>query len=240
MADWQPKRFWQKAHVVETSEGFGIALDTRPLRTPAKAPLITPTKALALAIAAEWDAQAELVDPASMPVTRGANAAIDKVAVQKSEVVGLLADYGDSDLLCYRAAGPAGLVAGQAAAWDPLLDWAEDTLNVRLAVGEGVMHVRQDPGALAALHQEVARFDPFSLAALHDLVSLSGSLIIALAVTRDHLTAADAWPLSRVDEDWQSAQWGHDAEAEAAAATKCQAFMDAARFYRLAQPSTAA
>ncbi|MEO1641426.1 MAG: ATP12 family protein [Pseudomonadota bacterium] len=235
MSDWKPKRFWKNSAVVETDDGYGVVLDARPVRTPAKAPLTVPTKAMAEAIAAEWDAQEEVVDPRTMPVTRGANAAIDKVATQKDEVVGLLADYGDSDLLCYRAAGPEGLLAKQAEAWDPLLDWAAETLNARLYVGEGVMHVAQKPEVLSRLRAEVARFDAFALAAVHDLISLSGSLILALAVTRGRLSVEDAWAISRIDEEWQIARWGRDEEAEAVTATKRQAFFDAAEFYRLAQ-----
>jgi len=202
------------------------------VRTPAKAALILPTQAMAGAIAQEWDAQETVVDPRTMPVTRGANAAIDKVRVQRAEVVELLAEYGDSDLLCYRAAGPDGLIQRQAAAWDPMLDWAAETMGARLFVGEGVMHVDQNPVALARLAAEVEAFDDFALAAVHDLISLSGSLVLALAVTRDAITVEDAWAASRIDEHWQIEQWGEDETATIAEKTKQTAFADAARFYR--------
>ena len=202
------------------------------MRTPAKAALILPTQAMAGAIAQEWDAQETVVDPRTMPVTRGANAAIDKVRVQRAEVVELLAEYGDSDLLCYRAAGPDGLIQRQAAAWDPMLDWAAETMGARLFVGEGVMHVDQKPVALTRLAAEVATFDDFALAAVHDLISLSGSLVLALAVTRDAITVEDAWAASRIDEHWQIEQWGEDETATIAEKTKQTAFADAARFYR--------
>lgn len=202
------------------------------MRTPAKAALILPTQAMAGAIAQEWDAQETVVDPRTMPVTRGANAAIDKVRVQRAEVVELLAEYGDSDLLCYRAAGPDGLIQRQAAAWDPMLDWAAETMGARLFVGEGVMHVDQNPVALARLAAEVEAFDDFALAAVHDLISLSGSLVLALAVTRDAITVEDAWAASRIDEHWQIEQWGEDETATIAEKTKQTAFADAARFYR--------
>ncbi|MEL6685084.1 MAG: ATP12 family chaperone protein, partial [Pseudomonadota bacterium] len=185
MSDWQPKRFWKLAQAEPCDGGFTVKLDGRPVRTPAKAALVLPTKAMADAIAAEWDAQEEVVDPRTMPVTRGANAAIDKVRTQRDEVIALLAEYGDSDLLCYRAAGPEALIDRQAKAWDPMLDWAAETLGARLFVGEGVMHVAQKPDALDKLTAEVAAFDDFALAAVHDLISLSGSLILALAVTKD-------------------------------------------------------
>jgi chaperone required for assembly of F1-ATPase len=235
MSDWKPKRFWKEAKVVEADEGFGIALDTRPVRTPAKAPLIVPTRALAEAIAAEWDVQTHEVDPATMPVTKGANAAIDKVRVQRDEVIALLADYGDSDLLCYRAAGPESLVARQSEGWDPILDWAANALGARLFVGEGVMHVPQTERALGLLQAELARFDEFELAAVHDLISISGSLVLALAVTHGALGEDDAWRLSRIDEHWQIAQWGEDEEAAISEESKRQAFVAAARFYRLTQ-----
>lgn len=233
MSEWKAKRFWKAASAVETDGGFTVMLDTRPVRTPAKSALTLPTIAMAEAVAAEWDAQEELIDPRTMPVTRGANAAIDKVRTQRAEVIDLLAEYGDSDLLCYRAAGPNGLIKKQAEAWDPMLDWAAETLGARLFVGEGVMHVRQPQQALDNLHRQVAAFDDFALAGVHDLISLSGSLILALAVTQNALAVEDAWQKSRVDEHWQIAQWGEDEEAAAAEATKKTAFLDAARFYQL-------
>ena len=235
MSEWAPKRFWKTTAAVEVEGGFAIDLDGRRVKTPAKATLVVPTVALAAAIAAEWDAQQDKIDPLSMPVTRGANAAIDKVAVQKDEVVAMLAAYGDTDLLCYRAAGPAELIARQCAVWDPLLDWAATTLSVRLRTGEGVMHIPQDADGLARLTAELDRLSHFELAAAHDLISLSGSLIIALAVMQGHLTAKDGWAASRVDEEWQISQWGEDDEARALERRKFAAFHDAARFFAMCQ-----
>ena len=235
MSDWKPKRFWKTATVSKVEGGYAVLLDARPVRTPAKAPLVVPTRAMADAIAAEWDAQAEVLDPNTMPVTKGANAAIDKVRTQRDEVIALLAEYGDSDLLCYRAAGPVELIARQAAGWDPMLDWAANTLGARLFVGEGVMHVPQTARALGLLRDALDQFDAFALAAVHDLVSISGSLVLALAVTRDAISVDDAWALSRIDESWQTEQWGEDAEAAASEAAKKTAFLNAARFYRFAQ-----
>ena len=231
MSDWQPKRFWKAAQAEACEGGFTVKLDGRPVRTPAKAALVLPTQAMADAIAAEWDAQEEVVDPRTMPVTRGANAAIDKVRIQRDEVIALLAEYGDSDLLCYRAAGPEALIIRLAKAWDPMLDWAADKLGARLFVGEGVMHVTQKRDALDKLTAEVAAFDDFALAGVHDLISLSGSLILALAVSKDAIPVQEAWQLSRLDEHWQIEQWGEDEEAAAAEAAKKAAFFDAARFY---------
>ena len=233
MSDWKPKRFWKTATATECDGGFTVLLDERGVKTPAKAALTVPTLSMAKAIAAEWDAQIETVDPVTMPVTRGANAAIDKVRTQRAEVAAMLAEYGDSDLLCYRAAGPDTLIARQADHWDPVLDWAADTLGARLAVGEGVMHVVQNPDALAKLRAEVDAYDDFALAAAHDLISISGSLILALAVTRGAISVDQAWTASRVDEHWQIEQWGEDDEATALELTKRAAFLDAARFYEL-------
>ncbi len=235
MSEWAAKRFWKTTATVAVDGGFTIELDGRSVKTPAKAALILPTPEMAAAAAKEWDAQSGEIDPMTMPVTRGANAAIDKVATQKSEVVGLLAAYGESDLLCYRAAGPEALIAQQATQWDPLLDWAEATFGVRLRSGEGVMHVAQDPEGQARLTSELAELTPFELAAAHDLISLSGSLIIALAVMRGHVTPADGWMISRVDEEWQFSQWGEDEDARAQEKIKFDAFMDAARFFELSQ-----
>ncbi|MBE0414272.1 ATP12 family chaperone protein [Yoonia sp.] len=236
MSDWKPKRFWKQADVVVCDGGYTVNLDGRPVRTPAKAGLIVPTHDLAAAIAQEWDAQAGLVDPRTMPLTRGANAAIDKVRTQRPEVIALLAEYGDSDLLCYRAVGPEQLIAQQAAGWDPVLEWAAEALGARLNIGAGVMHVTQDPMALASLRDALHEFDDFALAAVHDLIAISGSLVLALAVTRAALPPEEAWLKSRVDEHWQVSQWGEDEEAVAAELIKRAAFLDAARFYRLSLP----
>lgn len=140
MSDWKPKRFWKTSAVVETDGGFTVELDARRVKTPAKAALILPTIEMAQAVAEEWDAQDKVVDPATMPFTRSANAAIDKVAIQHAEVADMLADYGDSDLLCYRATHPQALVTRQAQAWDPLLAQAADALGARLAPVAGVLH----------------------------------------------------------------------------------------------------
>lgn len=235
MSDWQPKRFWKTATASACEGGFTVMLDKRSVRTPAKSALTVPTMAMAQAIAAEWDAQEEKLDPGKMPVTRGANAAIDKVRTQRQEVIDLLAEYGDSDLLCYRAAGPEELIKRQADGWDPMLVWADTELGVRLRVGEGVMHVEQQPEALEKLHAEVMAFDDFALASVHDLISISGSLILALAITKEGIAVEDAWQLSRLDEHWQFEQWGEDEEAAVAESVKRSAFLDAARFYQLSK-----
>lgn len=237
MSEWKAKRFWEQAAVEEVPGGFAVALDGRSVKTPAKRPLIVPTRAMAEAIAAEWQAQEGEIDPGTMPVTKTANAAIDKVATQHAEVADMLADYGDSDLLCYRAASPEELVARQAAEWDPMLDWGAEALGARLVPRTGVMHAPQDPAALEVLRLRTHALSNFELAAFHDLVSLSGSLILGFAAAEEARDVETLWTLSRLDDLWQIEQWGHDDEAAAEAAIKKTAFEHAARMYRLAQPA---
>jgi chaperone required for assembly of F1-ATPase len=205
------------------------------VRTPAKAHLILPSRGLAEAVAGEWDAQGDEVDPAQMPLTRAANSAVDKVRVQRPDVVAMLAEYGGTDLLCYRAESPAELVSRQAQSWDPLLDWAAERFGARLLPVQGVMFVAQDPSALSALATAIAAHDDFELAGLHDLITISGSLVLALAVSEGHLTAEEAWPLSRLDETWQEEQWGPDEEATETAARKAADFCQAATLIALAR-----
>lgn len=233
MSGWAPKRFWKEARAAEAGAGWTVTLDGRPVRTPAKAAFEVPTRALAEACAAEWAAQGEVVRPETMPLTRTANSAIDKVRVQHAEVAALVAAYGETDLLCYRAAGPEALVARQAAAWDPLLDWAAAALGARLTPVAGVMHQPQDPEALARLAAATVALDAFELAAFHDLVALSGSLVIGFAAATGARGAEELWADSRIDETWQAEQWGEDEEAAAHAVLKRQAFLDAAHFFLL-------
>jgi chaperone required for assembly of F1-ATPase len=230
---WAARRFWTDVRVEAAGTGFGIRLDSRPLRTPAKAPLILPTGAMAEAVAAEWRAQGGTVKPLTMPVTRSANAAIDKVATQFAEVAALIAAYGGSDLLCYRAEGPEGLVERQAEGWDPLLAWAGEALDAPLRVTAGVVPVAQPAASLARLAERVGGFGVFELTALHDLVAISGSLILGLAVTAGRLDADAAWQLSRIDETWQAEIWGQDDQALEQARDRHEAIRHAARFYRL-------
>lgn len=233
MSDWAPKRFWTQTRADACDGGFTVYLDSRTVRTPAKSAFVLPTRALAEAAASEWDAQQDYIDPNGMPITRMANSALDKVSVQHAEVADLLAAYGDSDMTCYRADHPDALIARQAEGWDPLLDWVEDAFAARLTPRTGIMHRPQQPEALTRLAREVHALDPFKLAAFHDLVSLSGSLVIALALTRARLDPETAWALSRIDEDWQAEQWGEDEEAVEHASLKRQAFLDAVLFFRL-------
>ncbi|MGF1659039.1 MAG: ATP12 family chaperone protein [Rubrimonas sp.] len=227
------KRFWTEAAAVEAPEGWAVLLDGRPVRTPAGRPLAAPLRALAEGVASEWAAQGETLAPQTMPLTRALNTALDRVAPAQAQVVEDVAAYGASDLLCYRAAAPAELVAREAAAWDPPLAWARARHGAPLICAQGIAPVAQPPESLARLRAAVAACDAFALTALAELTSLSGSLVLGLAAAEGAMDAAEAWEASRVDEIWQIAQWGADAEAEAAAERRRAAFLDAARLAAL-------
>jgi chaperone required for assembly of F1-ATPase len=235
MSGWASKRFWTRAEATPAEQGWEVRLDGRSVRTPARAPLVLPALPLAEAIAEEWDAQTDLVDPASMPMTRAANSAIDKVTPQRAAVAAMLADYAGTDMLCYRADSPAELAAQQAAAWDPFLDWAADRFGARLVVTVGVVPVAQPPEALERLAAEVDRLDPFALTAFHDLVALSGSLVLGLAAISGRASGEELWDVSRIDEDWQARLWGVDDEAAEAAARRRADFLNALRFHALSR-----
>lgn len=231
MSGWVKKRFWTEVSVAKVEDGFAIELDGRGVKTPAKSALVVPTRAFADIVVEEWRAQSEAIDPTSMPATRAANAAIDKVRGQLAEVAGLITDYGDSDLVCYRAEGPERLTALEAAAWNPIVDWAAHRYGMRAVVCHGIVHAPQPAVLLDSLRADVARLTAFELTCFHDLVAMSGSLLIALAVIDRFDTPEALWAASRVDEEWQIAQWGSDEEAEALAEGRKRAFLDAARFY---------
>lgn len=231
---WGPRRrFWTQAGVRPRDTGFGVDLDDRPLQTPARQALLLPTRPLAEAIAAEWNAIEAEIRPEALPLTRAANSATDRVAPDPGPVIDAIAAYGGSDLLCYRAEEPLALVRRQAAAWNPWLDWSGRVLGAPLLAVVGVMHHPQPAESLARLRAHVAGFDAFRLTALHDLVSLSGSLVLGLAVSRGALAPEDAWELSRIDEAWQAEQWGEDCEAADQAARRRADFLQAEHLLRL-------
>ena len=233
---WKAKRFWKDVSVTEAEGGFAVMLDTRRVQTPGKQPLVVPTEAMAQAIAAEWAAQDGEIKPLTMPVTRAANSAIERVRPQKPEVAAMLAAYGETDLTCHRAASPAELAARQAAGWDPVLDWAAENLGAPLVPTKGVLPVPQPQASLDALLAHVGALDEFRLTALHDLVTLSGSILLGLAVAHRNLAPETAWSLSRIDEDWQIEQWGADEEAAEAAALKRAQFLQADAFWAMCAP----
>ena len=227
------KRFWRAASVEEQGAGFTILLDARPVKTPARVALTLPTRALAEAIAAEWDAQADTVDPRAMALTGLANAAIDRVAPDPATFAAGLAQFGGSDLLYYRAERPRRLVDLQAAAWDPLLEWARRRFDVDFVLGSGVMPVDQPMATVRVLGHAVATYDPFHLAALSPLVTVGGSLVAALAFAEGVIARDAAWTAVTIDEQFQLDEWGSDAEAEKALATRREDFDAGARLLDL-------
>jgi chaperone required for assembly of F1-ATPase len=227
------KRFWKSAEVVEADGGFGIALDGRRLKTPGRADLAVPTRALAEAIAAEWGDRGETIDPRTMPLTGLANAAVDRVAVDKSGFAAGLARYAESDLTCYRAEGPPTLVAWQSESWDALLAWARRRYDVDFVTCSGVMHVAQPAETIRKLGHAVAALDSLHLAGLSPLVTIGGSLIAALAVLEEMIPAEAAWEAVSLDDRWQLEQWGDDPEARAALDARRRDFLAAAQFLEL-------
>jgi len=224
------KRFYQDAAVVAGESGFEIHLDGRPVRTPAREPLALPTHRLAEAVAEEWRAQGDVVDPRSMPFTGLANGAIDQIAPNRESFAAGIARYAESDLLCYRAEGPTELVGREAAAWDPLLDWAMARYDVAFRVTQGIIPVAQPDETLARLTAVVTAFDPFTLAGLSTLVTLSGSLVCGLAVVEGGHDADLIWTAAEIDEAWEVEQWGEDKEAAARSAQRRHEFAMARAF----------
>ena len=213
------KRFFKAAAVGAKDGGFILLLDGRPAKTPARRDLALPTRAAAEALAAEWNRLGDTIDPAAMPLTRIVNAAIDGVAGNAAAVLDEVVGYAGSDLLFYRAAEPEALVAEQAAAWDPVLDWCRDDFGARFLLGEGVMPLAQPSATLSILRQAFAEAvgegsgAPFRLAALNVMTTLTGSALLALAVLRGRLRPEEAWAAAHVDETFQERVWGQDAEA---------------------------
>lgn len=230
----KPKRFYEAAAARPEAGGFVLTLDGRPARTPSKAPLVLPTEALGEAVAAEWNQQGEFIDPASMPLTRIANSAIDGVAREMDAVRAEIARYAGSDLVMYRAGDPDALVAEQGAAWDPILDWAHREHGARFLLSQGVTFVDQPETSLARIREALAReTSPFRLAALHVLTTLSGSVLLALMIAAGAIEADTAWRAAHVDELHQESRWGTDAEATERRAKRETEFQAATRILAL-------
>jgi len=222
-----PRRFYQAATIAAVAspglasqgdigrQGYRLLLDGKALRTPAKADFVVPTRELAAALAAEWQAQQEHIDPASMPLTRLVNSAIDGVAGRQAEVSAEIVKYVLSDLLCYRAADPDELVGRQAGTWDPILAWCQEELGIRLNVTTGIVPVAQPEAVAAGLATWLETLNAFELAAAHTLTTLLGSAVLAVALARGHLTCASAWAAAHIDEDFQAEKWGLDSIAQA-------------------------
>jgi len=227
------KRFYEEVTLKSAPDGVRLKLDGRAVKTPAKLELLVPSGAFAEALAKEWREQGEEIDPKSMPLTRLANSVIDGVADRAEEVRTNLYAYGETDLIYYWAESPETLVDRQRAAWQPILDWAVDCFGAEFAPTTGLGLQPQDPGALSALKSEIDDFDLFSLAAIYEMTSLTGSVLIAVAVARDELPADAGWDAAHVDETFQIEQWGEDEEAKVRQASRRAAYLDAVRAIRL-------
>lgn len=227
------KRFWKEASLEPEGDGWGIRLDGRPLKTPARLPLVVPSQPLAKAIAEEWRSIGETIDPRAMPLTGLANAAIDKVAPDAQAFGQGLARYAQADLACYRAEGPRALVERQEREWDPLLAWARRRFDVDFATTSSLMHVEQPEGTVKQLGHAIGTLDPFRLAGLSPLVTIGGSLVASFAVLERAITPDEAWAAVSLDERWQLEQWGSDLEAETALENRRRDFLAAARFLKL-------
>jgi len=223
-----PKRFYTTVAISETPDGFAITLDGRPVKTPTRNALAAPHRALAEAIAAEWQAQQELIDPTTMPLTRLANSVIDGVAGRIDEVTDDIAKYFGSDLLFYRAGHPDELIAREAQHWDPVLFWAADEFGAHFILAEGIIHVGQPDSAIAAARGALPQ-DPWSVGALHVVTTITGSALLALALVKGRLDPDQVWAAAHVDEDWNIERWGLDEEVAARRAAREVEFRAAAQ-----------
>lgn len=234
-----PRRFYQSVALTAADDGHRITLDGRPARTPAGRPLVLPSAALGAAIAAEWDAQRETIDPETMPLTRLAFTAIDRIGGQRAAIIDGLLAYAGSDVLCYRAQGPRELVALEDATWQPILDWAAAQLGVRLAVSEGIVPLSQGNDAIETLTTAVAACDDMALAGLASIAQTAGSLVIALAVVRGRIDAEAAFRAAFLDECYQAERWGYDPEAASRRDRLAAEIAAAAVFVRLVREGCA-
>jgi chaperone required for assembly of F1-ATPase len=225
------KRFYTSAGIAEGPDGFAVTLDGKPVRTPGRNPLAAPTRDLAEAMAAEWEAQKESIDPMAMPLTRLANSVIDGVVNDVQAVADDAAKYFETDLLFYRAGFPEALIARQAQYWDPVLRWAADTLGAHFILTEGVIHVAQPETAVAAVRGALPQ-QAWPVGAFHVVTTITGSAMLALALKHRVLDEAQVWVAAHVDEDWNREKWGADDEVEARRAARLKDFEAAALVLR--------
>jgi chaperone required for assembly of F1-ATPase len=227
----QRKRFYSEAGVGEADGGFVVTLDGRPIRTPSGRIVTVPVRQIAEAIAAEWQAQREMLDPLTMPLTRFANSVVEAVVDRVGLVADDVAKYLHSDLLFYRAGHPEALVAREARHWDLVLFWAADTLGAHFILAEGIMHVAQPDSAVQAARAAMPS-DPWSVAAMHVVTTLTGSALLALALKHDVLSPEQVWAAAHVDEDWNAEKWGVDEEVAARRAARQVDFEAATRILK--------
>ncbi len=227
------KRFYKQVVCEPKDDGHAVLLDAREIKTPGRRAVRLPNAALADAIAGEWAAQEKFIEPATMPRTRIVTTAIDQVALDREPAINEITAYAGTDLVCYRADEPDELVAQQAQAWDPLLDWLQESVGAQLTVTTGILHQAQADAALAQIRDALAQIDPIRLTALHTLVTISGSAVIGLAVLQGHLDADQGFAASRIDEAFQISKWGEDAEATIRSRAYEVEFIAAAEVIRL-------
>jgi chaperone required for assembly of F1-ATPase len=235
MTEARSRRFYKNVSVAGTTAPFSVTLDERPLRTPLKRALDLPTRQLARALAAEWDVQTDRIDPHTMPLTRLANTALDRVALDRERVIGEIVDFAGSDLVCYRAEEPLGLIERQARTWQPVLDWARSSLGAEFLVTEGLVHRQQPAAVLRAIGDYLAQKSFWALTALHNLTTLTGSALIAAMACDNAIPASEAWDAAHVDEDWQIEHWGWDEEARHRRNLRKREFDICLRFCELSQ-----
>lgn len=228
-----PKRFYKQVAIGESDTGFDIQLDGRTVKTPLKHPFAVPSRDMAQAIAAEWDAQETYIDPSTMIITRLANTAVDRVRDVEARIVGELTDFAASDLVCYRAGTPDPLVARQSLHWDPVLEWVKATHNVQFICVEGIVHHAQPDTALAVISGALTAQDEFRLTAIHNITTLTGSTLLAMMTAAGGLSGEEAWAAAHADEDWQIEQWGSDEEAEARRTVRKQDFDATMQFLQM-------
>jgi chaperone required for assembly of F1-ATPase len=231
------RRFWKSVEVTGAVAPYAIALDGRPVKTPCKATLALPTRALADAVASEWAGQGEKIDPSAMPMTRLANTAIDRVKPEQERIVSEIVEFAGSDLVCYRAAEPDELIRRQAEEWDPILDWARKRLDASFLVTAGVVHRAQAETSLARMRAFLDSHDEWALTAIHNMTTLTGSALIAAMIAEAELAAEAGWAAAHVDEDWQISRWGADEEAAERRERRRMDFLNSVMFLRLAAGS---
>ncbi len=227
-----PKRFYRSVGVTDKLE---IALDGRIVKTPLKVPLVLPSRALADAVASEWDAQTEFIHPGAMPLTKLANTAIDRATAERASISAEILEFAGSDMVCYRADKPESLVALQVRHWDPVVTWAHNTLNAKITSVNSIKHVTQSSEALGAIRSHMDGLGGFTFAAVHNLTTLSGSALIAFMLAAGALSSDEAWAATNVDEDWQVATWGKDDEAEVRREGRLREFSACVNFINLAE-----
>lgn len=227
------RRFFKAVEVRQCADGFEIALDDKPMRTPARVPLAVPTRPLADAIAEEWRSQGDALDLGNMRLTKLANTAIDRIAPDPGPVIEEMVGYVETDLVCYRADSPEELVTAQTESWTPILDWLEERHGVRLETTVGVVPRRQSPNVVQAVREILTEEGPMTLAAFHSATTVAGSIVLAIALNDGRVDGEQAFALSQLDEDHQIAQWGEDAEAAARREALRVEMLAAERFLRL-------